>query len=152
MFDRILYPTDFSDVANKALAYVKQLKLAGAKEVVLVRIITDRKIDCILRGMAMAGREASRFLKEVVQSLQEEAHQEARRAELELKEAGLQVKVRIETGVPHQRILEIAQEENVSVIVLGSHGRSNLSSALLGSVSDHVIRHSKQPVIVIKRD
>jgi nucleotide-binding universal stress UspA family protein len=48
--------------------------------------------------------------------------------------------------------LEVAKKEDVSIIILGSHGRSNLSSVLLGSVSDHIIRHSPKPVLVIKRD
>ncbi|MGQ9748471.1 universal stress protein [Desulfosoma sp.] len=40
----------------------------------------------------------------------------------------------------------------MSAIILGSHGRSNLSSVLLGSVSEYVIRHAKKPVIVVRRD
>ncbi|MGQ9795034.1 universal stress protein [Desulfosoma sp.] len=59
---------------------------------------------------------------------------------------------RVEEGVPHVKILEVANEENVSAIILGSHGRSNLSSVLLGSVSEYVIRHAKKPVIVVRRD
>lgn len=70
--------------------------------------------------------------------------------ELELKAAGFKVTSRVEEGVPHVKILEVANEENVSAIILGSHGRSNLSSVLLGSVSDYVIRHAKKPVIVVK--
>ncbi|MGQ9483439.1 MAG: universal stress protein [Desulfosoma sp.] len=58
----------------------------------------------------------------------------------------------MEEGVPHVKILEVANEENVSAIILGSHGRSNLSSVLLGSVSEYVIRHAKKPVIVVRRD
>jgi nucleotide-binding universal stress UspA family protein len=54
--------------------------------------------------------------------------------------------------VPQTKILEVAEEEGVSSIVLGSHGRGNLSTALLGSVSGYVIQHSKIPVVVIKRD
>jgi len=35
---------------------------------------------------------------------------------------------------------------------VGSHGRANLSDMLLGSVSDQVIRKSRYPVLVVKRD
>jgi len=45
----------------------------------------------------------------------------------------------------------VEKEEDVSAIVLGSHGKSNIKEMLLGSVSEHVIRHCKKPVIVIKR-
>jgi len=49
------------------------------------------------------------------------------------------------------KILEIEAEESVSVIVLGSHGKSNVKEMLLGSVSEHVIRNCRKPVLVIKR-
>jgi len=152
MFKKILYPTDFSDVSQKALQYVKALQSAGTKKVVLLRVISDKSMECIGKGIALAGKEVAAFLSQALRSLQEEAWQEIRPIEDELKAMGYDVTTRIESGVPQIRILEIAEAENVSAIVLGSHGRSNVSSALLGSVSDHVIRHSKRPVIVIKRD
>ena len=151
MFRKVLYPTDFSEVSKKALAYLKSMKNAGAKQVIILRVIDDKRVDCISKGIALAGKEASRFLKDVHEELLEEAFREVKPIESELKEAGLEVKVRVERGVPHSKILEVAEEEEVSVIVLGSHGRSNLSDMLLGSVSDHVIRHSEKPVLVIKR-
>lgn len=152
MFEKLLYPTDFSDVAQKALSYVKGLKAAGTTEVVLLRVISDKSMECIGKGIALAGKEVGNFLSQAFQSLQEEARQQIRPVEDELRSVGLDVTTRIENGVPQTKILELAESEGVSAIVLGSHGRSNLSSALLGSVSDHVIRHAKQPVLVIKRN
>jgi nucleotide-binding universal stress UspA family protein len=152
MFEKILYPTDFSDVAQKALNYVKALRAAGTKEVVLLRVISDKSMECIGKGIALAGKEVGSFLSQAFQSLQEEARQQIRPIEEELQSVGFEVMTRIESGVPQTKILELAESEDVSAIVLGSHGRSNLSSALLGSVSDHVIRHAKQPVLVIKRN
>lgn len=152
MFEKILFPTDFSDVSQKALNYVKALKAAGTKEIVLLRVISDKSMECIGKGIALAGKEVGSFLSQAFQSLQEEARQQIGPVEDELRSVGLDVTTRIENGVPQTKILELAESECVSAIVLGSHGRSNLGSALLGSVSDHVIRHAKQPVLVIKRD
>jgi nucleotide-binding universal stress UspA family protein len=152
MFEKALYPTDFSEVSKKAIDYLKSLKKAGLKQVIIVRVINDKRIDCISKGFAMAGKETSRFLKDVYDELLEEAFSAVKPIESELENVGLEVKVRIERGVPHSKILQVAEEEEVSAIVLGSHGRSNLSDMLLGSVSSHVIRHCRQPVLVIKRD
>ena len=66
-------------------------------------------------------------------------------------QSGLIVKVRIETGVPLKEILKVEEEEKVSAIVIGSHGKTNIKEMLLGSVSEKVIRRSKNPVLVIKR-
>ena len=151
MFRKILYPTDFSDVSKKALHYVKALKAAGTKQVVLIRVINDKSVECIAKGIALAGREVSVFLNHAIESLREEARRQIRPIEKELQAIGLEVTSRVETGIPQTRILEIAESEDVSAIVLGSHGKSNVGSALLGSVSDHVIRHSRRPVIVVKR-
>jgi nucleotide-binding universal stress UspA family protein len=48
-------------------------------------------------------------------------------------------------------VLKVAEEENPSVIVVGSHGKSNLEEMLLGSVSEKVVRKSRHPVLVVKR-
>ena len=55
------------------------------------------------------------------------------------------------TGIPLREILRTEEEESVSVIVIGSHGRTNLEEIFLGSVSEKVIRKCKKPVLVIKR-
>ncbi len=152
MLEKMLYPTDFSEVSRKALRYLKVLRGAGVKHVVLLRVINDKTMAAIAKGVALSGKDVAKFLKEVLESLRQEAWNDMRPIEEELKEAGFEVTTRVEEGVPQTKILEVAEEEKVSAIILGSHGRSNLSAVLLGSVSDYVIRHSKYPVIVIKRD
>jgi len=47
--------------------------------------------------------------------------------------------------------LSVEEEEDVSAIVIGSHGKSNIKEMLLGSVSEKVIRKSKKPVLLVKR-
>jgi nucleotide-binding universal stress UspA family protein len=49
MFERILYPTDFSDVSNKALDYIEQLKEVGTKEVIVLHVIDERGIGTVTR-------------------------------------------------------------------------------------------------------
>lgn len=152
MFAKILYPTDFSEASMKALAYIKSLKGTGSEQVIILNVINDKRIECMTQGVAWAGKDVATFLKEVQRDLEDEIHNKVKSVESELREAGFAVKVRIERGRPHSKILEVEEEEEgVSVIVLGSHGKSNLSEMLLGSVSEHVIRHSKKPVLVIKR-
>lgn len=119
---------------------------------IILRVIDKRKAERISQGIAWAGVQVADFLRETYQKLEEEAYEEVKPIESELKETGFDVKIRVEKGIPYSKILEVEQEEDVSAIVLGSHGRSNLRDMLLGSVSDHVIRHSKKPVLVIKRE
>ena len=152
MFKKILYPTDFSDVSKKALAYIKQLNPAGAEQVIILRIINENKLERISEGAAWVGVDAEEFREQTYQRLTDEAYEQIKSVDIELKEAGFDTKMMVERGDPYSKILEVAKKQDVSIIIIGSHGRSNLSSVLLGSVSDHIIRHSPKPVLVIKRD
>jgi nucleotide-binding universal stress UspA family protein len=144
MFKKILYPTDFSDVSKKALNYILQLKEAGAKEVVVLHVIDQKGIDAISR-YAAGGAEP------MIREITKEAREEGKRIEKELMERGFIVKLRIETGVPLKEILKVEDEEKVSAIIIGSHGKTNLQEMFLGSVSEKVIHRSKNPVLVVKR-
>ena len=144
MFKKILYPTDFSDVAQKALDFIKELKNAGAEEVVILHVIDKRFFD------AMAWY-TTKDLPEMERDLIKEVTGEIEPIEKELKDMGFKVKVRIETGNPFTEILRVEEEENVSGMAIGSHGVSNIEEMFLGSVSEKVIRKAKKPVHVIKR-
>lgn len=152
MFEKILYPTDFSEVSTKALGHITQLESAGLKQVVVLRVIDQKKVETISRGVGWAGLGVADFLQQTTQWMENEAQKEMESIEAKLREVGIEVKVRVETGDPRTRINEVAEEEDVSAIVLGSHGRNNVGSVLLGSVATNVIHHSKRPVVVIKRD
>jgi nucleotide-binding universal stress UspA family protein len=143
MFEKILYPIDFSEEANKALDYVKQLKDAGGKEVVLLHVV-DR------RGLSNLGRYATKDVAEIQRDMEKKAMREIGPIENELKERGFKVTVRIEKGGPYNEILRIAEEEDVSLIVTGSRGTGNIEELLLGSVSYKVVRKIKKPILVIK--
>ena len=145
MFEKILYPTDFSDVAVKALEYVKRLKASGAREVIVLHVNDERGNESVVR--ILGGSQFNKLNEKKMQ----ETEKKLKGIEKELVDAGLKVNLRIETGIPVREILRVEDEENVSVTVIGSHGRSNLEEIFLGSVSEKVIRKSKRPVFVIKR-
>ena len=144
MFRKILYPTDFSDVSYKALDYVKQLKDVGTEEVVVLHVIDTRSFSIpeIYAKIELSGLE---------NKVEEEATEEANEVAKTLNDIGLRASVRIEKGIPFKEILRVENEEDISLIVIGSHGKSNVEEMLLGSVSEKVIRKAKSPVFVVKR-
>ena len=144
MFKKILYPTDFSDVSKKALNYIKQLKDAGVEEVIVLHVIDEKGIEAVSRYGA--GSSAT-----IIGLIDKEARDEGMKIEKKLRASGFKVKVRIEIGVPLREILKAEEEEKVSAIVIGSHGKTNLEQMFLGSVSEKVIRLSKSPVLIVKR-
>jgi nucleotide-binding universal stress UspA family protein len=65
---------------------------------------------------------------------------------------GVRVTFLVWEGDPGDAILEAARAESADMIVLGSHGRGTIGRLLLGSVSQHVVRHASVPVVVVPRD
>jgi nucleotide-binding universal stress UspA family protein len=146
MFEKILYPTDFSDVSKKAMDFIKQLKGAGTKEVVVFHVIDERVINRIKHHS-----DAGIDVEELEKKMEESAQEEISVIEGELKKSGFNVKTRIDKGVPFREILKAEQEEDVSVVVIGSHGVSCIEEMFLGSCSEKVIRKSSKPVLVVRR-
>jgi nucleotide-binding universal stress UspA family protein len=151
MFAKILYPTDFSNVSRKALEYVKKLREAGAKEVVVAHVIDEREIVVFGAGAAWLAGGVEDAEAELRKEMERKARKELDTIGAELREMGFDVRIRIESGSPFREILRIEEEENVSAVVIGSHGKSNVKEMLLGSVSENFIRHCKKPVLVVKR-
>jgi len=147
MFKKILYPTDFSDVAAKAMDYIKQLKEAGSQEVVILHVINQRTIDGLMRH-SISDSNIDKWRKMAKDVAQESLTEMSN----ELEDVGFKVKNIIKTGFPWSEILNLEEKEAPSIIVIGSHGRSNIGEIFLGSVSERVIRKCKSPVMVIKRD
>jgi nucleotide-binding universal stress UspA family protein len=144
MFKKILYPTDFSDVSKKAIDYIKQLKEGGSETVIVLHVIDQR-------GMRAIERYALASSVEIEGRIIDDAKQELKAIEDNLKKSGIKVKTMIQRGVPLLEILKAEEEEDISVIVIGSHGKSNLEEMFLGSVSEKVARKCKSPVLIIKR-
>ena len=143
MFKKILYPTDFSDVAHKALDFVVCLKDAGAREVVILHVIEKGNFDAI-------ARYATKDILEIEKNLRERAMAEILPIEERLKKKGFKVKVIITRAVPYMGVLDVEKKEKASLIVIGSHGMSNIAEIFLGSVAEKVIRRAKTPVLVIR--
>ena len=144
MFKKILFPTDFSDVSRKALEYIKQLKGAGAQEVIVLHVVDEKELAVLSRVPDQYSQIMAHIEKDIADVMGA--------IETELTAEGFQVKLTVKTGQPFTEIMATAADEKVSIIILGSHGRSNIGEMLLGSVSENVIRHARVPVLVISRE
>ena len=144
MFKKILFPTDFSDASKKAVKYIKQLRGAGAQEVIILHVIDEKELHVL-------SRVPDQYL-EIREQIEREVASAMAEIDVEMTAEGFEVKTEILTGQPFTEIMNTAAKKNVSIIVLGSHGRSNIGEMLMGSVSENVIRHAKMPLLVISRE
>lgn len=132
-FKKVLYPTDFSSCSARALDYVRRFTEAGMDEVVVLNTIEPSRFP-EPQAFEMAKEEAQSKLEKIAESLK---HQD------------IDCTTFVEIGEPTQKVLEIAEKENVSMIVMGSRGRGLVQGQLLGSVSSETIRRAKRPVLVV---
>ncbi len=147
MFRKILYPTDFSDVSKSALSFLKQFKRSGVEEIFVLHVIDKRDVQfSYLYFFDENSADGN-----VEQKLKDEAERELKEIEGKLKDWGFKVSSRVDFGIPIKEILSAEQKEDISIIVIGSHGKSDLEEMLLGSVSENIIRKCKKPVLVVKR-
>jgi nucleotide-binding universal stress UspA family protein len=144
MFRKILYPTDFSDTARKAIPFLKQLKDTGTEEIIILHVIDTYRLR--IPSIYMPTNLISFIDKMLI-----EATAKAQKVADVLTDAGIGTRIRIEQGLPFREILRVEDEEDISIIVIGSHGRSNIEEIFLGSVSENVMRKSKSPVLIVKR-
>lgn len=143
MLRKILYPTDFSETSEKVIPYLKNLKRCGTEEVVILHVVdTYSRIP-----FPYAATEYLSMVDKMMINAKEAASEVAET----LNDVGIKTSIRIEQGLPLQEILRVEIEESVSLIIIGSHGRSNMEEMLMGSVSENVIRKAKGPVLVVKR-
>lgn len=70
--------------------------------------------------------------------------------EAKAREMGVKIEILVRTGIPYEVITELAREEKMDLIIMGSHGRTGLKRLLMGSVTERVIGHAPCPVLVVK--
>ena len=65
--------------------------------------------------------------------------------------SGLKVRIRLEEGgPPASRILEVATQEAADLLVVGTHSRTGLARAMLGSIADRIVRQAACPVLTVR--
>lgn len=148
MFERILYPTDFSEVSERAAERI--LQIPGVEKVHVLHVVDSTALigPSSTRGGIGA---ASAHGQQTIDAWHKTAAEDVARIAESFEAAGLQATYAAEWGNPAHVILETADAERSTAIVLGASGKGHLAEFLLGSVSDTVIHKAKIPVLVIKR-
>ncbi len=127
IFRRVLLPTDFSDRAAEALYLVKRMGTTALKDVVVLHVREQSR---------NGGGQADDAIQCQMSRIREE-----------LRFFGFSVTTLIAEGSPAKTIDRVAVEQDVSLIVIGAQGRSDV---LLGSASDEFVCRHVRPVLVAR--
>jgi nucleotide-binding universal stress UspA family protein len=141
----IILCTDGSEHAEHAIT--SGLSLVGTDGPVVVVTVVHEPDPMLVTGTGIAGGVMSAEVFD--EQLRANRHEGEEIANAAARALGLaDADVRVLVGDPGTQICALAEELSARAVVIGSRGRGGLKRALLGSVSDHVVRHAPCPVII----
>jgi nucleotide-binding universal stress UspA family protein len=142
---RILLPTDFSGCGNYALPYAAAIARAANATVICVNVV-----EPIVPAVGYTGMAEAMPIAEMNEQMEDSAERELPDV-LNCEELhGLKVEEVIGHGDAAAEIVRIADERQVDLIVISSHGRTGLGRIIFGSTAEAVVRHAGCPVLVVK--
>jgi universal stress protein A len=68
----------------------------------------------------------------------------------ETQASKMDVARRVVVGIPYRKIVDVAEEEKIDLIVMTTHGRTGLSHLVMGSVAEKIVRTAPCPVLTIR--
>ena len=138
MFRKIIFADEGSPAADRALLYVEHLARQGNVEVV------------VLHAYQVPERYATTdAYDDLHDSFERAAWAIVDDAVEEMQKAGISARGMVREGPAGRCILEVADQEGASLIVLGTRGPSSAAEMLLGSVSSEVLRFARCPVMAV---
>jgi nucleotide-binding universal stress UspA family protein len=139
VFERILLTLDGSELSKRATPQALELARHFNSDVVVIEVLPGKE------GSAAFSREGARIADERY------AREHLEAAAKELRPVARSVEIVTVEGNAGERIVEQAEALGCDVIVMSTHGRSGLGRVLLGSVAEHVVRHSRGATVVLVR-
>ncbi|MDS0282710.1 universal stress protein [Haloarcula onubensis] len=140
MFEQILVPTDGSEAAGRAVDLaldIAETYDSGLHTVYVVDI-----------GSLAADEDSDGWL------IERALEADGERAITEVRERAVGADIPVESGIrygrPYKTILQYVDDNDIDLVVLGTHGRRGLDHYLLGSVTERVVRTAPVPVLTVR--
>jgi nucleotide-binding universal stress UspA family protein len=148
-FTRVLVPTDFSELSSDAVRLALEIARSDAAAVTVYHVV---EYDELAPNYGVFMYEFTPKSERPVPKLIEERR---RLLVAFLREnfadllPHVKIHCEVEVGRPYKQILERAAEDGTDLIVMATHGRTGLSHALIGSVTERVVRLATCPVLSV---
>ena len=155
---RILVPTDFSEASEVAVRYGVALAKVFKAKLCLLHVEVRHDFDVIVEGERVVEESLSEAVATPLPVKADDViHSAARnllgKALSQQEETELQVEYELRAsgrGGPYVEIVRYAQESDIDLIVMGTHGRGSVGHMLMGSVAEKVVRRSPCPVLTVR--
>jgi nucleotide-binding universal stress UspA family protein len=141
---RILIPTDFSKFSQVALNYASAFAEKFAAELYLLHVIQD--LSVFIPDMITVAPPLVPTVEQMTKAVQEAFDRLIKDNRLER----FQIHRDVREGTPFYEIVHYAKEQNIDLIIMGTHGHTGLTHMLLGSVTEKVVRKAPCPVLTVR--
>jgi len=141
---KILFPTDFSDCAKTAQEYAWEMADQFQAELHVLNVLAD-----VMMMMPEPGSALS-LPQNYLVDLKTEAEKALGKLFPEATKSGRKIVRALRMGNPFVEIVKYAEETEIDLIVVGTHGRGAFAHMLLGSVAEKVVRKANCPVLTVR--
>ena len=138
---RILHPTDFSDNSDQALKYACSLAIQFSADLHLLNVVHDTG----LISPPIAGFFPPDYYRQQMQQAEERLSELPDKV---LNHTGSVIRNAAE-GEPFVEIIRYAKENEIDMIVMGTHGYTGVKHMIIGSVAENVVRKAHCPVLTV---
>lgn len=143
---KIVCPVDFSNCAQQALNYAQDLAKTFNAELSVVHAYEDPA--AYVTPMPMSGYVGPGA--ELLLELRKQLEVRLGECKASVEKNGVRVRTELLEGTPYRVVLDWAKEWGADLIVIGTHGHTGFTHALLGSVTERVVRMATCPVLTIR--
>jgi universal stress protein A len=144
MFRRILVGTDFSPGSQRAFRVAVELARRGRSRLLIVHVVPNLAIADV------EGRLVPRIRNEMETAARRSAAKRIETLVSRARKSSVRAEGVVLSGAAHEAIRRTATRERADLVVVGTHGRSGLERALLGSVAAKVIGTAPCPVLTVR--
>lgn len=144
MFEVILVPLDGSPRAEAILPYVEGVASANKSKVIFLQVIEPSTM--VITPTDMVPYYDTELAERIVQEAK--LYAGARQGEFQAK--GIEAEAMVMQGPVVRTILDVADQKNVSLIAMASHGRTGLARVFYGSVAAGVLHSAVRPLLVVR--
>jgi len=145
LFNRILVPLDGSDVGEVVLPHVRQLTEKLESEVILLRVVAPGQ-----HVHTIGGLDYVRFAEQQIESMKAEAKEYLDKVSKRLAGTKGMVRSEVRVGDTTHEIIKFADEANIRLVTISSHGRSGIRQWISGSVTHKILHAGNTPLLLVK--
>jgi len=145
-YQKVLFCTDFSENSDCAFDYAFGVAKRDDSILYILHIIPDIPDQYYAELQTFVKKDNIYDVNKAIEKNCKKKYEKQYLSKIKDKD---KVRFVIKPGREEDEILKFAKEENVDLIIIGTHGRTGVKHIFLGSVAEKVIRHSSLPVFVI---